>query len=1005
MSAAQSTAEALAAWEASQQRLDDLHAAALPPARPAPQASDHTAGVAAAASDRTAGVAAATSDRTAGVAAAAGDRTAGVAAAAPAADNNDGRPPQLHTYIRESQVADSLNTSSACGHLWPSPPPSQPVPAPGGAAAAAGVADADCVDNRRQPPFRGPPAPLPAGEVHDGSQTRWNLVSGLRLPGDGGVTKVRKRAPFGPYRVAPFDNTPFRIPTASSSSPPRPAPTSPPPLSPLQEPDQVLASVACRGAPAPLPLASSGPQRLLLPPLPPSASPVAAGMWPSPLASTVADPWTAAQSTSATWTPASGAPHSHTYLPSASALEADAASVMAAVEVVASEAFVARPGDPPASLAAPFPPPAASRARAGAAKTGGRKKRSPPKARSPQSCAPRGKKAKAAVETSANTETGVASARTASAPTPEAVAVWNLVSDQVASAVRAGSKELWAALKKSTAEIEHLRADTNRLEARVDGQGQSNERTAMAVASLRVAAQAGAGAGGSRNGANHSTERADGDGRGKEKTAVAKVEDAKALAMSRAPENDRQAARLRRPIRAAVKRLVAKATISRDILMDADTATAVIHNEVIKTLDVTPAVADSYLMNHIYFSSSAKGADPTKKRPMSVIMTTIPHSVAQIREFVLKPFFKVLGFPYNPMPSAKAKKWAAKDCFITSYKGEKALVSAAKNMFMKVGGGSRIVKDKAAGSRCHVEMVVGHHALIASFARNEFEIALGKRSRRRGGNDTGAYLHWVDEFAPSIKHLLKNHKDHDVYAGYRITDVIDPDMVVRTTSGGWVFTAPPGASVPAQAAASTPTSTPATSARPPLASKPTAVRSSRPSPTPSSPRAPTTRRGAESLGTGFARRSATGDPSVGAMANCDEDYGVAGDEDGRDSDGISVARPSSVVIVVDNDTDHGSGAALIGLDEERTGSATGAGVRRSTGGEMSAGRGRGADASSVGGIDESESDGDESDVGARTSSSDDDDSDGSSDSSDDGQGSGGACGSDNGDEEEADGEF
>lgn len=141
------------------------------------------------------------------------------------------------------------------------------------------------------------------------------------------------------------------------------------------------------------------------------------------------------------------------------------------------------------------------------------------------------------------------------------------------------------------------------------------------------------------------------------------------------------------------------------------------------------------------------------------------------------------------------------------------------------------------------------------------------------------------------------------------------------------------------------------------------------------------------------------------MANCDEDYGVAGDEDGRDSDGISVARPSSVVIVVDNDTDHGSGAALIGLDEERTGSATGAGVRRSTGGEMSAGRGRGADASSVGGIDESESDGDESDVGARTSSSDDDDSDGSSDSSDDGQGSGGACGSDNGDEEEADGEF
>jgi len=403
---------------------------------------------------------------------------------------------------------------------------------------------------------------------------------------------------------------------------------------------------------------------------------------------------------------------------------------------------------------------------------------------------------------------------------------------------------------------------------------------------------------------------------------------------------------------------VATTTISRDVLMDADTVTTVIHDEVVQALGVTPVDADSYLMNHIYFSSSTQGADPTKKRPMSVIMTTVPHSVAQIREFILKPFFNSLGFPYNPMPLAKAKKWASKDAFITSYKGEKALVAAAKNMFMKVGGGSRIVRDKAAGSRCHVDMVVGHHALIASFVRNEFEIALGNRSRRRGGNDTGAYMGWVDEFAASIKHLSKNHKDHKVYGGYRIIDVIDPDLVVRTGSGGWVFTAP----------ASAPPSTlvPA-AARPASSTKRRAVESAHPPAVPSTPRTRTPKSG--------------------------EDDGVGGE----DTDGMSVVRPAGVVIVVDKDDDHRSGAALIGLAEE--GASAGRPGRQS-GVVMSDEWERDAGETKGGG-----SDGGESDVGGRTSSSDAHDSDATSDSSDGGDESGSASADDEDDEEDVGGVY
>jgi len=298
---------------------------------------------------------------------------------------------------------------------------------------------------------------------------------------------------------------------------------------------------------------------------------------------------------------------------------------------------------------------------------------------------------------------------------------------------------------------------------------------------------------------------------------------------------------------------------------------------------------------------------------MSVINTTVPHCVAQVREFIVKPFFKVLGFPYNPMPVSKAKKWSANDCFITSEKGEKSVVAAAKSLFLKVGGDDRIVKRKTAGSRCYVEMVVGHHALIASFARNEFEIALGRRSRRRGGIDKGAYMRWVDEFAASINHLSKNHKDNKVHGGYRITDEIDPDIVMRTNTGRWVFTAPADGELHASVGKA-PNVT-STTARPRKSTKTTTYVSINPR----AP-APAHRGGAPSLGAGADHRPHANDVTEGAMHDSVEEGGVAADDDGTATDGISVApRTGSVVIDIDDNADYSAGAALIGMDEEHEG--------------------------------------------------------------------------------------
>eukprot|EP00168_Porphyra_purpurea_P018817 TRINITY_DN718_c0_g1_i3.p3 TRINITY_DN718_c0_g1~~TRINITY_DN718_c0_g1_i3.p3 ORF type:complete len:163 (-),score=58.44 TRINITY_DN718_c0_g1_i3:620-1108(-) len=141
------------------------------------------------------------------------------------------------------------------------------------------------------------------------------------------------------------------------------------------------------------------------------------------------------------------------------------------------------------------------------------------------------------------------------------------------------------------------------------------------------------------------------------------------------------------------------------------------------------------------------------------------------------------------MSTVKAEVWEKKEKFSTSQKCEKALVTAARNVFNKIGGGAHVVKDRTKSNRHHVDMLIGHHALFASILRNESEVVFVRRKRRRAGTGNSVYLHRVDDFAASIKHLSRNHADKKVFAGYYNTDTIDPDMVVATGGGRWAFAA------------------------------------------------------------------------------------------------------------------------------------------------------------------------------------------------------------------------
>jgi len=191
--------------------------------------------------------------------------------------------------------------------------------------------------------------------------------------------------------------------------------------------------------------------------------------------------------------------------------------------------------------------------------------------------------------------------------------------------------------------------------------------------------------------------------------------------------------------------------------------------------------------------------------------------------------------------------------------------------------------------------------------------------------------------------------------------------VVRTTTVGWVFTAPTDSSPALSSVERVSPTTPATSACHTRSTKRESAAPRR-CPTSSFTATDAAGQGAASRGARAAPRPATERASSAAMKNCIDDYGVGDYDDGRPSDGASHAPAAGVVLVVDDDSNDGAGAAMRGLKEDGP-------VRNVE--ENNRVERDGAGARGVG-SDEEASD----DVGGRTSSSDGDDSDDDGDSAD-----------------------
>jgi len=110
----------------------------------------------------------------------------------------------------------------------------------------------------------------------------------------------------------------------------------------------------------------------------------------------------------------------------------------------------------------------------------------------------------------------------------------------------------------------------------------------MAVGFVRVAVKNGIAAAGAHKDGGSSSGTKDSNAFVKDEKPVINRDAAKAAAIALAPDNEVKAAQLRRPIRAAVKNLVATADMKRNFLMDSATCTVMINEEAIKAFGMTP---------------------------------------------------------------------------------------------------------------------------------------------------------------------------------------------------------------------------------------------------------------------------------------------------------------------------------------------------------------------------------------------------------------------------------
>jgi len=306
-------------------------------------------------------------------------------------------------------------------------------------------------------------------------------------------------------------------------------------------------------------------------------------------------------------------------------------------------------------------------------------------------------------------------------------------------------------------QMERMQADLSRLPQKVDIQGVGHERTAKAFIDFRDSKK------------TASTSMADtNDGSNKTALEIKTATDAELVAV--AAKNNREVKVVRKEVRRILETLAFNTNMSNLVLADAGRYKVTLHSTIARLRNVSAVEAAEWAAGgQLLPTRIVKEENGTKTKDVSVPLgATAGYLVADLKKWTLAAYFEVLEVEWpSELDKGFAETWLEDDEFLTSDKGQAAIIAAVKALFRRGGAAPRIIKSRGTGGRKHVSMTVGHYMLIGSFVRHELMVAAGLHSRQRHGKSEGVFKHWVVEVNP-VEDCLR--KDTVVANGMSLVD-------------------------------------------------------------------------------------------------------------------------------------------------------------------------------------------------------------------------------------------
>jgi len=222
-----------------------------------------------------------------------------------------------------------------------------------------------------------------------------------------------------------------------------------------------------------------------------------------------------------------------------------------------------------------------------------------------------------------------------------------------------------------------------------------------------------------------------------------------------------------------VTKLIALATVSRDVYLDPETKFEMIVANAMEYMGVSADEANVFLLEMIDQPTKKRvrdGAKPKTVRACAPLGMVFSHAMWAIKAVVVAAWFDAVGSSPSTMSVTTAAQWKLNRRYGQSDGGRVGVIAASKQMFMHLNARHRIKEPTESGQVVVVHETAGHYGLACTFVAEALDAVV--TGVKVGGPDGDRFKRYVAEMVSLDMYLPK---DNTVHHGLVIVDGADPN--------------------------------------------------------------------------------------------------------------------------------------------------------------------------------------------------------------------------------------